>query len=443
MTQAPLSGANSAPIAPAALPGPAAPSDAPPQSNAPPKPVTQTDHPVASPPAAPVTKPAAKVDPETLTLRAHPVRAIRFKRSVIIGLASAASVALVGTAWLAFKRPSLPQISQARDTGEMAKPSTEALNALPASYGDVPKLGPPLPGDLGRTILAHQRAMADEAPAMPHDDGLTRAALDQAIAERKSARESGLMANTVRGTAVAPAMLQSEGPDPNAAARTVSLDPEKDPNAQMRKADFVSTRDGQGDVNPHEVAPAPSPFTLSAGSVIAGSLISGLRSDLPGLVTAQVTERVFDSATGRILLIPQGARLIGSYDSVVAFGQKRALVVWQRIIFPNGSSLRIENVPASDASGYAGLADKVDFHSWALLKGVALSTLLGVGANLTFAGESDLVQAIRESTQQNASRAGDQITSKNLQIQPTITIRPGASVRLVVHRDLILSPWKE
>jgi type IV secretion system protein VirB10 len=226
-------------------------------------------------------------------------------------------------------------------------------------------------------------------------------------------------------------------------ASRIAIDPDRDPNAQQRKADFVAARDTGGDVNEHRLSPPASPNMLSAGSVIAASLITGLRSDLPGLVTAQVTERVFDSATGNILLIPQGARLIGSYDSVVAFGQKRALVVWQRIILPDGSSIRLDNVPAADPSGYAGLADKVDFHTWTLLKGVAISTLLGVGANVTFSGESDLVQAIRESTQQNVSRAGDQITSRNLQIQPTITIRPGAPVRLVVHRDLILTRWKE
>ena len=177
--------------------------------------------------------------------------------------------------------------------------------------------------------------------------------------------------------------------------------------------------------------------------MISASLITGLRSDLPGLVTAQVTERVYDSATGRILLIPQGARLIGSYDSVVAFGQKNALVVWQRIIFPDGSSVRLENAPATDPSGYAGLSDRVDFHTWSLLKGVVLSTLLGVGAELQFSGESDLVQALRESTQQSVSRAGDQLTSRNLQVQPTITVRPGAPVRLVVHQDIVLKPWPE
>jgi type IV secretion system protein VirB10 len=126
---------------------------------------------------------------------------------------------------------------------------------------------------------------------------------------------------------------------------------------------------------------------------------------------------------------------------VVAFGQRRALVVWQRIILPNGSSLGLDNVPATDPSGYAGLTDKVDFHTWSLLKGVVISTLLGAGSSLTFSGETDLVQALRESTQQSASRAGDQLTSRNLQVQPTITIRPGSPLRLVVHRDLILAPW--
>ena len=220
------------------------------------------------------------------------------------------------------------------------------------------------------------------------------------------------------------------------------LGPGRHPNAQDNKSAFVSHSGSDGHINPHRLAPAASPYMLSAGSVIPASLITGLRSDLPGLVIAQVTERVYDSATGHILLIPQGARLIGSYDSAVAFGQRRALIVWQRIVMPDGSSLELDNVPASDAAGYAGLEDKVDFHTWTLFKGAAISSLLGVGANLTFTGESDLVEAIRQSTQQNVSRAGDQLTSRNLHIQPTITIRPGAPVRLVVRRDLVLAPWR-
>ncbi|ODU21796.1 MAG: conjugal transfer protein TrbI [Sphingomonas sp. SCN 67-18] len=401
----------------------------------------------ADPPASEVHAAPDKVDPETLALRARPPRAIRFKRSAIVAIAAMGSVSLIATAWVAL-RPSAPHpAGQTDDPTVAAKAPADALDALPGSYGDVPKLGPPLPGDLGRPILEHQRSLPIE-PASDQASPAEQAARterDRRAAELKAARQSGLLVQTGNRSGP-PGRVDAEQPSPEAGAAgmsRLSIDPDRDPNAQQRKVDFVAARDTGGDVNEHQVAPPASPNMLSAGSVIAASLITGLRSDLPGLVTAQVTERVFDSATGTILLIPQGARLIGSYDSVVAFGQRRALIVWQRIIWPDGGSIRLDDVPATDPSGYAGLTDQVNFHSWTLLKGVAIATLLGVGANLTFSAESDLVQAIRESTQQNVSRAGDQITSRNLNIQPTITIRPGAAVRLVVHRDLILQPWHE
>lgn len=399
------------------------------------------DRPVAEGHAA-----SSKVDPETLALRAQPARAIRFKRGAVVAIAALGSVSLVATAWIALRPSSFHLAGQADDQTVAAKPPADALSALPGSYGDVPRLGPALPGDLGRPILDHQRAMGIE-PASGEAARADQAAAterDRRAAELKAARESGLLVQSGNRTDPTRSADTTPSSPPVTAAEKdrLAIDLDRDPNAQQRKADFVATRDAGGDVNKHRLSPPASPDMLSAGSVIAASLITGLRSDLPGLVIAQVTEQVFDSATGSILLIPQGARLIGSYDSVVAFGQKRALVVWQRIILPDGSSIRLDNVPATDPSGYAGLADKVDFHTWALLKGVAISTLLGVGANVTFSGESDLVQAIRESTQQNVSRAGDQITSRNLQIQPTITIRPGAPVRLIVHRDLILAPWR-
>lgn len=395
--------------------------------------------PAPEPPATP-----AKVDPETLALRAQPARAIRFKRGAVVAIAALGSVSLIATAWFALRPSALHLAGQADGQMVAAKAPADTLSKLPGSYGDVPKLGPPLPGDLGRPILDHQRAMGI-APTSSEASSVEQAAAterDRRAAELKAARESGLLVQSGSRTDPARAADSTPSSPPVAAADASRLAIDPDPNAQQHKADFVAARDTGGDVNEHRLSPPTSPNMLSAGSVIAASLITGLRSDLPGLVIAQVTERVFDSATGSILLIPQGARLIGNYDSVVAFGQKRALVVWQRIILPDGSSVRLDNVPATDPSGYAGLADNVDFHTWALLKGVAISTLLGVGANVTFSGESDLVQAIRESTQQNVSRAGDQITSRNLQVQPTITIRQGAPVRLIVHRDLVLAPWR-
>lgn len=394
---------------------------------------------------ATTTQPA-KLDPESLALRSRPPRAIRFKRGVIIAIAALGSVSLMTVTWLALKPHLFHRIAGQEELSQPdLRPASDTLSGLPASYGDVPRLGPPLPGDLGKPILDRQQQHATGInPSDQQRQQAEAAEHERQLAELKAARESGVLVQGRQAAASAEAPTASvpagEGAQPS--PPKLALDPTTDPNAQGRKEAFVGNLDPRGDVNPHVLTPPLSPYTLSAGSVISASLITGLRSDLPGLVTAQVTENTYDSATGRILLIPQGARLIGSYDSVVAFGQSRALIVWQRIVMPDGSSLRIDNVPATDPSGYAGLSDKVDFHTWALLKGVAISTLLGVGANLTFTGESDLVQAIRESTQQNVSRAGDQITSRNLQVQPTITIRPGAPVRLIVHRDLILAPWR-
>ncbi|MGH3262664.1 MAG: TrbI/VirB10 family protein, partial [Trebonia sp.] len=114
--------------------------------------------------------------------------------------------------------------------------------------------------------------------------------------------------------------------------------------------------------------------------MIAAALITGIRSDLPGEVTAQVTEDVYDSPTGKALLIPQGARLVGQYDAQVTFGQSRVLLVWARLIMPNGRSVVLERQPAADAEGYAGLEDEVDNHWGMLSKAAILSTLLSVGS---------------------------------------------------------------
>jgi type IV secretion system protein VirB10 len=303
--------------------------------------------------------PAPKVDPETLAIRARPARAIRFRRGVIIAIAALGSVSLMAVAWIALKPRVFSAVANREELSEPSnRPSADALNGLPATYGDAPKLGPPLPGDLGRPILEHQRAMATEmAGGVDPSAQLAAQERERQLAELKAARESGvLISGRTASTPAAVADTAIAPPPPASEAAPPPLDPDRDPNAQGRKAQFVGALDRSGEVNPHALTAAPSPYLLSAGSVISASLITGLRSDLPGLVTAQVTAQVFDSPTGRILLIPQGSRLIGSYDSVVAFGQKRALIVWQRIMLPDGSSLRIDNVPATDASHNRALA---------------------------------------------------------------------------------------
>ncbi|MGV7120795.1 TrbI/VirB10 family protein [Sphingopyxis sp. 550A] len=402
--------------------------------------------PVESPAQNASPKPVPpKVDPETLVLRAAPGRVTRFRRGAIVAIAAVGSTAIVGVAWLALKPASIGLVAPSDDKLVGAKAPPDALAGAPTNYSDVPQLGAPLPGDLGRPILNHQRGL----DMMPEDDGdeAARRAAQEAEAERqriaaeqRAARESGVMLQVAGNTAAARPTAVAAEAAPDMSAPVQAAD---DPNAQQRKNAMVGKANDSGDVNPHRLTAPVSPWTLQAGSVIAASLMTGLNSDLPGLVTAQITENVHDSVTGRSLLIPQGSRLVGSYDSVVAFGQSRALVVWQRIILPDGSSIRIDNVPATDTQGYAGLSDKIDRHAWQLLKGVALSTLLGVGSQLSFGStESDLVRAIRESAQQSGARAGDQLVTRNLNIQPTMRVRPGWPLRVIVHKDIVVGrPW--
>ncbi|MBO6718872.1 MAG: TrbI/VirB10 family protein [Rhizobiaceae bacterium] len=400
--------------------------------------------------AAPTPHPAGspKRDPGKLDLRAAPRRVVRFRRGLVIGVAALGSGAILGVTMMALQGPALRIQDQAEELYKTErKPTPDGLAALPGDYSQVrpqtPELGPPLPGDLGRPILERQRQLGI-APGATELSAEEQRRAQQAI----QAKEAGVFFRIENRQGAVEAIEQrQEGRTQLATVASpedrLSLDPERDQNNQQRKLDFLSQRDSGGIYNPHALQTPVSPYQVMAGSVIAASLITGINSDLPGLVVAQVTENVYDTVTGRTLLIPQGSRLIGTYDSVIAFGQSRALVVWQRVILPDGSSIEIDNLPATDTAGYAGLEDEVDYHTWRLIKGIALATLLGVGTELSLGSdESDLVRAIRESTQENVNRAGQRITEKNLNIQPTITVRPGWPLRIIVHRDLVLRRYQ-
>ena len=214
-------------------------------------------------------------------------------------------------------------------------------------------------------------------------------------------------------------------------------------SGQDRKLAFVNASVDRRTTSPDRLAAPASAFVVQAGTVIPGALITGIRSDLPGEITAQVTENVYDSPTGRSLLIPQGSRLIGSYDSQVAFGQSRVLLVWTRLILPSGKSIVLERQPGADTAGYSGLEDDVDNHWGMLFKAAVLSTLLSVGSEAgANNNESALVQALRQGASQSVNQTGQQVVGRYLNIQPTLTIRPGFPVRVIVNRDLVLEPYQ-
>jgi type IV secretion system protein VirB10 len=179
---------------------------------------------------------------------------------------------------------------------------------------------------------------------------------------------------------------------------------------------------------------------------MAGALVTGIKSDLPGDVIGTVTEPVYDTATGKYLLIPQGSRILGRYNSQVSYGQSRVQVVWSRIILPDTSSLMLEGLAGTDPASYSGLEDGVDWYWDRIFAGAALTTLLGIGAELAAPenrqdGDRIIVSG-RDGLQGSVNQVGQEMTRRNMNIQPTLTERLGLLVRLVVNRDLVLRPYQ-
>lgn len=190
-----------------------------------------------------------------------------------------------------------------------------------------------------------------------------------------------------------------------------------------------------------------SPYEVQAGTVIPAALLTGINTDLPGDVLAVVTEPIYDSRTGKHLLVPQGAKLYGSYDSEISNGQNRALLVWHRLLMPNGRSIQLDRMRGTDAAGYAGVADRVDYHLKKVATGAALSTVIAYAGNLargdSRGGGDDARDVIGDTVAQEATRVGSRIIDRQLDVQPTITIRPGWPLRVLVNQDMLLAPYTD
>jgi type IV secretory pathway VirB10-like protein len=391
---------------------------------------------------APEEQPASPtpVIPPDLRLRGERPRVTRLSRRVLIRLGAVSALAVAGALGYALQTRNAAQSGQEL-LSTQNRPSAEGLSGLPKDYTGLPRqappLGPPLPGDLGKPILNAGAAPNTVTPGTTPDPEAQRRAQ-----EIEAARLSCLFAQTNQqpqpvGLAAPAATGTTAGPTP-----TPPVDAGAAQNMQDRKAAFLNASTDKRTVSPDRLDAKASPYVVQAGTVIPAALITGIRSDLPGQITAQVTEAVYDSPTGKYLLIPQGAKLIGQYDSSVAFGQSRVLLVWTRIIMPDGGSIVLERQPGADTQGYAGLEDEVDNHWGMLFKAAVLSTLLSVGAEAgTSNSENNLAQAIREGASNSISQTGQQIVQRQLNIQPTLTIRPGFPVRVIVTRDLTLTPY--
>ena len=221
-----------------------------------------------------------------------------------------------------------------------------------------------------------------------------------------------------------------------------------DINKQPEKKAFLNDEKARKNYNEDIIHQPISKYEIKAGGIIPGVLLTGINSDLPGSMTALVREDVYDTVTGRYLLIPKGTRVIGKYSSSISFGQSRILVIWQRIIFPNGSSINLENFEGADMSGYAGLVGDVDNHTLKLFQGVILSSILGAAAGIV---DDNGNSNNNNSWKNNAGRGageeivtiGETIAGRLLSVQPTIKIAPGSRFNIMVNSDLVLEPYKE
>lgn len=219
-----------------------------------------------------------------------------------------------------------------------------------------------------------------------------------------------------------------------------------DPNNQQGKISFLNQDITDAGYLPNQVVAQISPFELKRGSMIPATLITGINSDLPGRITAQVRQNVYDSATGHRLLIPQGTKLFGRYDSEVSYGQERALVVWTDIIFPNGSTLQIGGMAGVDTEGYGGFRDKVDTHFWRVWGSAILVAAIGTGVDMALpesnrnafgVTQNDPTDAARRNFAETFGRVADRTLDKNMNIQPTIKIRPGYNFNILVDQDIV------
>ncbi len=364
-----------------------------------------------------------------MRLRAEAPRVTRLSRKMLAGVGAVALLGIGGAVIYALQTRDMGGSGEELYSTEN-RPTADGLSGLPRDYTG-PVLGPALPGDLGRPILdAQNRGQPVASPAM------ATPAVDPAeqrrLAEEEAARVSRVFFQTAPGTGTASQSLAGLG---------VAAQPGAT-GTQDRHTAFLNGPVDRQTVAMDRIAAPASPYILQAGAVIPAAMITGIRSDLPGQITAQVTENVYDSPTGSLLLIPQGTRIIGQYDAGVTFGQRRVLLVWNRLILPNGRSIVLERQPGADSSGYAGLEDGVDYHWWDLMKAAGLSTLLGIGTELATDDEDRLIRAIRDGAQDTINQAGQQIVLRQLQVAPTLTIRPGFPVRVIVTRDLVLEPYR-
>lgn len=356
-------------------------------------------------------------------------------------------------------------VGSASTKGEVPKLAPAALVAgtnvslgKPATPGEVrlARAGAAGPGDVQQYQSAEEReAIRIKKDVADRKEIAVRSSLDAQGSSDMSASTPGglgLGANpTAAIAAQAKALLSTMGQSPQVQSMPAfgmgggQAQQQDDPNKQGRKEQFLKSNEASAKTYLKDgVQPALSPYEIKAGWAIPAALQCGINSDLPGQTCARVTENVFDSATGRHLLIPQNSRLVGTYDSQIAYGQERILVVWNRLIFPDGSSISLEGMPGSDKAGNAGFDADVNNHYAKVFGSAAFMATFSAAVSLTqkqntsVNGSLTNSQTITQSLGQQLGQTGSAFIQRGMNVQPTLTRKPGYRFNVMVTRDILL-----
>ncbi|HEY1655353.1 MAG TPA: TrbI/VirB10 family protein [Candidatus Tumulicola sp.] len=331
-----------------------------------------------------------------------------------------------------------------------AKPSALRLPTLPAP-GQLPPLLKQAEISVHVPALAPISATKMQAEQAAHErEERRRALLDAAQAAPVMVRLNENGTPELAGTAQpAPGSLLSPGAASGIAGNTSQ--PRASENQDERDAFLTSAAGASRDRIFAARRDDPSPYELHAGSVIPAVLLTGINADLPGTIVAQVRNDVFDSVTGRYLLIPRGTRLVGTYDNRIVQGQRRVLVAWTRLLYPDGSSVDLLGMPGTDEAGYAGFGANVNEHLNKLFTSALLLSIIGAGAQLSQPQQSSSLYAAPSVGQTIAGAVGQQIgntsiqlTQRQLEIPPTLEVPPGYLFNVLVDRDIVLTaPYGE
>lgn len=377
----------------------------------------------------------------------------RFNRKtvgILTALIGVVALAAFGTSFTR-KPAGRTQDPSAAEATAPAPSAADAINNLPGSYRDAPHLGPPLPGEVGAILAGTPvspgttvSAGVVPPPSVPMTSSRSETESDK-VAVR--VRESGFGFSGGAGggsteTGNPLDRLAGLAGIPNLPIGGAPVRPDRDAdNRQDDKQEFLERSRGGKWALKDGVHPPTSPYTLFAGTVIPGVLLTGIDSDLPGQIEGQISQNVYDSVRGEHLILPQGTKLLGTYDSRITYGQSRVLVVWTRIIRPDGSNLDLEGMPGVDLSGYSGMTGNVDRHLGRILTAVVLGSVIQAGAaagtsysDPTFAGLA------RQGAGQGLNEATQQIVRKELQLQPTIRVAPGARFAVFTTKDVSIPP---